>query len=154
MIDLQQVSIEIESTVDAWRAKLLQLEASLAHEKPAPDRWSISEVIGHLVDSACNNHQRFVRAQFCDELTFPKYEQNDWVTAASYGDFDWESLVQLWFHYNRMLAHLIRQIDKPNLATSCTITPYDACTLEFLIRDYVDHLHHHLDILDQRIETA
>ncbi len=64
----------IESVIEIWRTKLLSLDASDAHFKPADDRWSISEVVGHLVDSACNNHQRFVRAQFLEELVFPKYE--------------------------------------------------------------------------------
>jgi hypothetical protein len=92
---------EIDSLIELWRKKLLELDAVSAHFKPAPDRWSISEVVGHLVDSACNNHQRFVRAQYCSDFVFPKYEQNEWVAAAHYQAGDWESLVELWYHYKR-----------------------------------------------------
>lgn len=97
---------EIERLTDLWRDRLLAIAANTAHKKPSEDRWSISEVIGHLVDSACNNHQRFVRAQTTDALVFPKYEQNDWVSAANYRQCDWPSLVTLWCVYNQMLAGL------------------------------------------------
>jgi len=143
---------DIESLIERWRPKLAALDAKFVQEKPSPDRWAISEVIGHLVDSACNNHQRFVRAQFCDvELIFPKYEQNEWASAANYANCDWDSLVELWYHYNRLIATVIRNIPPKALATPCTITPYDSCTLEFLVTDYLTHLEHHFKILEERI---
>ncbi len=144
---------ELESLIESWRKKLLELHASTAHAKPDPDRWSISEVVGHLVDSACNNHQRFVRAQHCSDFVFPKYEQNEWVAAANYQACDWASLVELWYHYNRLIATLIRNIDPASLSTPCTITPYETCTLGFLVSDYLDHMKHHLNILADRAKV-
>ena len=148
-----ETATEIELLLKTWRAKLRELSPDSAHVKPSPDRWSISEVIGHLVDSACNNHQRFVRAQYSTELTFPKYEQNEWVESANYRSCNWESLVDLWYLYNIQLANLIRNIPESQLMTPCTITPYDTCTLGFLVTDYLDHLNHHFKILDGRIGT-
>lgn len=153
MSELNQTASGIEEVIDTWRDKFLDIDPKVAHSKPSADRWSISEVIGHLIDSACNNHQRFVRAQSCSEFEFPKYEQNDWVLAANYRACDWESLVQLWYHYNRQLAVLIRNIPHFSLETSCTITPYEACTLRFLVTDYLDHLKHHISKLHERIES-
>ncbi len=143
---------EIEALIEFWRRRLLELGALAAHSKPAADRWSISEVVGHLVDSACNNHQRFVRAQFCSEFVFPKYEQNEWVAAANYRECDWESLVELWYHYNRQIAGLIRNMRTSSLSTPCTITPYEPCTLGFLVSDYLDHMKHHMNKIADRIE--
>ncbi len=147
----QRTASEIETTIESWRSKLLGLGLASAQTKTSPDQWSISEVVGHLVDSACNNHQRFVRAQYCDELTFPKYEQNEWVTAGNYRECNWESLVELWYHYNRQIAVVIRNIPEAKLSTPCTISPYETCTLGFLVTDYLDHLHHHLDKLAERM---
>jgi DinB superfamily len=151
------IAAEIERLVDVWRDRLLQVAAETAHSKPSADRWSISEVVGHLVDSACNNHHRFVRAQSTNALVFPNYEQNEWVSAAHYRDGSWKSLAALWCEYNRMLAGLIRNIPAQRLGVPCTITPNDTCTLEFLVTDYLDHLNHHLAILNTRLgppETA
>ncbi len=151
MTNVDEIASELESLIESWRFELLEIEGSTAHAKPAPDRWSISEVVGHLVDSACNNHQRFVRAQTCSELVFPKYDQDDWVSAAAYRESDWESLVELWYRYNRQLAVLIRNIRVASLSTPCVITPYEPTTLGFLVEDYLAHLKHHLAILSVRI---
>ena len=150
---LEATAAGIESVVAEWRPKLIALEEDVARHKPTPERWAIAEVIGHLVDSACNNHQRFIRAQFCDdELVFPKYDQNQWAAAANYAKHDWGSLVELWCHYNSLIATVIRNIPEEALSKKCTITPYDPCTLEFLVTDYLTHLHHHFKILDGRIK--
>ena len=147
----REIADGIESLIGDWIVKLRKLEPATVNVKPAPDRWSVAELIGHLIDSACNNHQRFVRAQFCDELTFPKYEQNEWVSAADYGNCNWTSLVDLWYHYNRLVAHIIRNLPESKVSIPCTITPYETVTLGDLVTDYLEHLNHHFMILDERL---
>ena len=142
---------QIDALIESWRGTLLEIDAASAHAKPAPGRWSISEVVGHLIDSACNNHQRFVRAQHCSALVFPKYDQNEWVAAANYREFDWRSLVELWYLYNRQIVTLMRNMRESSLSTPCTITPYETCTLGFLVVDYLDHMKHHVGKLAERI---
>lgn len=112
--------------------------------RPAPDEWSQKEVVGHLIDSAANNHQRFVRAQLVPELIFPPYEQETWVQLQDYGRAPWEQLVDLWRQYNLHLAHLIRTIPEDKLGTICRIGANEAVTLGFLIEDYLAHLRLHL----------
>jgi hypothetical protein len=141
----------IVTLIDEWRPRLLRESIEAVRSKPTADRWSIAEVIGHLVDSACNNHQRFVRAQQADSLTFPKYDQNAWVIAGKYNQANWHALVGLWYLYNQHIALVIRNIPSERLSTPCTITPYDTCTLQFLVEDYLTHLIHHLDKLSERI---
>ena len=147
----QQIADRLTQTVSTWRLRLQELSHDLVRDKPSADRWSIAEVVGHLVDSACNNHQRFIRAQFLPALTFPRYEQNEWVAAAAWQTMDWQTIVNLWASYNLMLAHVMRQIPDEQLSTRCTITPYEACDLRFLVTDYLDHLRHHLQKIDERL---
>jgi hypothetical protein len=59
---------------------LLAMSEDRSRLRPAPGKWCPREVIGHLIDSASNNHQRFVRAQFQDDLVFSGYEQDAWVS--------------------------------------------------------------------------
>lgn len=143
---------QLSSIIEQWAPRLRQLSEEQIRFRPSPDRWSIAEVVGHLVDSACNNHQRFVRAQFVSELTFPKYEQNEWTAAAGYHSMDWQTLVNLWASYNAALAHLIQRIPESSLTTMCTITPFDPTDLKFLVTDYVVHQQHHLDRIDERLQ--
>ena len=139
------VAHELRRIVDTTARHLLTLDASRVAVKPAPEKWSIQEILGHLLDSAVNNHHRFVRAQAVDAFVFPKYEQDAWVAAQHYADRDWPSLIELWRLYNHHLAHVIRHIPEDKLGVSCRIGPYDPVTLGFLVEDYLAHLKHHLN---------
>ena len=111
--------------------------------------WSRKQVLGHLVDSALNNLHRFVRAQQADELVFPGYEQRLWVDAGGYQERTWPSIVRLWSELNTQVAHVVARIPADRLATRCRIGDGPPVTLEFIARDYVKHLRHHLEqILD------
>ena len=149
---LIQTSEKLVDQVTKSREWLLGFGEMMVRHKPAADRWSIAEVIGHLVDSASNNHQRFIRAQESDSLSFPKYEQNSWVAKNAYASANWESLVELWFHYNLQLARVIAQIPEEDLVKQCTIGEYEPVTLEWLATDYVDHLVHHLKKIEERVD--
>jgi DinB superfamily len=118
-------------------------------------KWSLKQVIGHLIDSASNNHQRFVRAQFSDELVFVGYEQDRWVEAQQYQTADWPALVDFWRQYNLHLARVIDAVpdavrSQPRVMHNLHQIAYVAVpetepvTLEYFMQDYVDHLSHHL----------
>jgi hypothetical protein len=148
--------------VDDLRATVIRASALLASRseeaaalRPAPGKWSAKEIIGHLVDSAAHNHQRFVRAQFQEDLVFPGYAQAEWVEAQRYQDAPWLDLLTLWRAYNLHIARLIeaipdeirlRQRKRHNLhELAWQQVPKDRpATLDYFMRDYVAHLHHHL----------
>ncbi len=71
------------------RDRLQAIDETKSARRPAPGKWSPKEIIGHLIDSASNNHQRFVRAQFQDHLIFPGYNQEAWVEAQDYQNSQW-----------------------------------------------------------------
>ena len=149
---MKNVADELVEVVEQALPWLRDLSPVTTQQRPAPDRWTISEVIGHLIDSAANNHQRFIRAQELSELTFPKYDQNSWVIKNDYANSDWSEILDLWRLYNRQLARVIAQVPDDQLHTVCTIEPYEPCSLEFLITDYLSHLKHHLRKIRERIE--
>jgi hypothetical protein len=121
----------------------------------APGKWSRKEIVGHLIDSASNNHQRFVRAQFTDELICPTYDQDAWVRSQRYRDAPWSELVSLLALFNLQLARVMDAIPaeirsmpraRHNLDRVAfhTIPAREPATLEYFMRDYVVHLEHHL----------
>ena len=142
------------------------LDLGDASERPAPQAWSPAETIGHLIDSAVNNHGRFVRAVGGGGLTFEGYDQEGWVEAGRYRDADWTDLVMLWQLYNEQLAHVIDGIsddllDEPHadhsirqLYGSTSLVPGAPATLRTLVEDYTDHLRHHLVIIDPALIDA
>jgi hypothetical protein len=115
-----------------------------AASRPSADRWSPKQILGHLLDSAVNNHQRFVRAQAAPEISFPAYEPEFWVEVQGYQECSWIELMQVWGHYNLQLARVIRRIPDDKLENVCHIGDNAPVNLEFLIEDYLVHLKDHL----------
>ena len=144
------IADELIEVVDFFAARLALLDEVTVRHKPSEERWAIIEVVGHLVDSASNNHQRFVRAQESDSLVFPKYDQNFWVRTQRYDRCSWDNLVELWKLLNLHLAHVIRQIPDHKMRAKCTITPNEPVSLSFLVEDYLVHLKHHLNKINER----
>ena len=107
---MQKTIDEFKSLIDQSSITLAGISESESKRKSAPDKWSKKEILGHLIDSAANNHQRFVRAQLSAELRIPGYEQQVWVATQRYQNESWENLLQLWKSYNLHLLHIISAI--------------------------------------------
>jgi hypothetical protein len=146
---------DFQHTIESGAARLREISEASSGIPRSEEKWSPREIIGHLIDSAANNHQRFVRAQFTDELVFSGYEQEQWVEAQGYQEEPWLALIQLWQSYNQHLLHVVRRAPeetrtklryKHNLhqIASDTITADQPVTLEFFMRDYLEHMQKHL----------
>jgi len=149
------IAEKLRGTVDQAATRLLQISDEEAGRHPSPGKWSKKEIIGHLIDSAANNHGRFVRAQGSPDLVFDGYDQDEWVRVQRYRDRPWKDLVELWQRYNQHIASVIAATDDKALARlrsrhSLDMIAFKAVpstqpvTLEYLMIDYVDHLEHHL----------
>ena len=147
-------------TIETASARLLEISDERSAVPRVEGKWSRKQIIGHLIDSAANNHSRFVRAQFNDELVFAGYEQEAWVDSQQYQEKDWNELVQLWKLYNRHILHImkvtpeetrmkLRSKHNLNVIASDKLSPDEPVTLDWFMRDYVDHMKKHLgQILD------
>ena len=142
------LAADLHSIIETARESLSRIDRDQTTLRPAPGKWSKKEILGHLVDSAVNNHQRFVRAQHCEALEFPEYEQDAWVANQNYNEVEWKDLIELWVLFNRHLVHVILQISPADLETICHIGDYPPMTLRELIVDYVAHMRHHLEQLE------
>jgi DinB superfamily len=134
---------------------LLGIDDAASSVRPAPGKWSPREIIGHLIDSASNNHQRFVRMGGREDLVVEGYEQDAWVARQRYQESPWRELVVLWLTYNRHLARVMAATPAADRTRSRSVHNLDerafravsrdrAVTLDYFMTDYVDHLEHHL----------
>lgn len=117
--------------------------------------WTAKQILGHLVDNASVNQERFVRAQCRDDLVFASYDAQRWVHLQHYNDADWEELVTLWAAINMHICHIVAMIEPERLdAPRQNHNLHEICdrdfpadqpaTLWFLIEDHFSHLEHHL----------
>jgi hypothetical protein len=142
---------DVERAVPA----LVAIPAEASAKGPAPGKWSPREIIGHLIDSASNNHQRFVRMRDRDDLVVEGYAQDEWVIAQRYQETPWRELVSFWRLYNRHLARVIcatpaADRDRPRARHNLDQRAYrqvpasQPASLGYFMSDYVDHLEHHV----------
>jgi len=155
----------LEATTNENARWLASLPEAVVTWRPTPTAWSTKEIIGHLIDSAANNHQRFVRATSQPDLVFAGYAQDEWVRVQSYHAATWSSLLALWQMYNLHIAHVMRAIpaevrerkhsnhnfDQIGFRTFDAEQPV---TLDDLMYDYVVHLEHHLAQVRDRVRGA
>lgn len=151
-----EVVADFRRTVERSAARLLALGEGERDRRAAGDGgWTPRQIVGHLVDSAANNHRRFVVGQLAGDLVFDGYAQEDWVRAQRYDAADWDALVALWRSYNLHLAHVMAHAPAEVLRRERAAHTLDRiafkavpadrpATLEYLMRDYVGHLKHHL----------
>src|SRR5712671_405250 len=146
---------ELRGAIEEFTSLLERMSDEETRKRPRPGKWCPREIIGHLIDSASNNHQRFVRAQFQDDLVFSGYEQDAWVSAQRYRDAPWDELIALWRNFNLHIARIMEAVPKDerirprarhNLDVLAwrTISREEPATLDYFMSDYVAHLKHHL----------
>lgn len=128
--------------VDIATPLLMQIGEPAFSLKPSPGQWSKKEIIGHLIDSAANNHQRFIRGQFEDDPSIA-YDQDNWNRYSYHQQIDGRQIIAFWTSYNRQLIEIMRYIPKESLGRTVTVEG-EHLTLGFLVEDYVAHLEHHL----------
>ncbi len=142
---MKALSVELARLVDSAEANLLNISEAGSSTPIRPGAWSRKQVIGHLIDSASNNHQRFVRASLEGSLEFPGYDQEGSVRVQAVQEMPWPGLIALWASYNRYLAHILAHLPEDALQAPCRIGSGTPVTLQFLAEDYLRHLAHHLD---------
>ncbi len=141
------LSLFLLRTIEQEQPNLRALDEKRASVPRGPGKWSPKEELGHLVDSAANNHIRFAGGALEAEFRGPGYAQEDWVRLHGYETMSWEAILNFWFQYNTLLARLVSRIPPARLETQCVIAGNASVTLRFLIEDYVLHMQHHIDQL-------
>ncbi|MBF9016331.1 MULTISPECIES: DinB family protein [unclassified Oceanispirochaeta] len=145
---MKNESIELNKLVQDLYEKNKDLTEDFTSIQLSEDKWSVKEIFGHLIDSAANNYQRFIRLQEDKELSFPGYG-TDWIKKVPYNSYPYASLLTLWKEYNLLLCHIFENLDESDLQNTWN-TEKGKLTLEFLVRDYISHLKLHIKHLEER----
>jgi len=122
----------------------MRVPETLANTPWREGGWTRLEVLGHMLDSAANNHQRFVRASLDGSYTGPGYQQDGWVAAHGYKEMAWPQLLAWWMTYHEILKAVVKHIPEEKLDVQCVVGGGEPVTLRFLIEDYIAHQQHHL----------
>jgi len=138
---------EINAIVQDFSDRMLDIPETEFSSRPRPEKWSQKEVVGHLIDSGQNNLRRFICGQY--EATPPKivYDQDFWVLANGYQEYNQKDIITLWKLTNGQISSVLTNMKSENRQkTARTSNDSDEeKTLEWLASDYVKHMQHHLN---------
>ena len=142
----------LRALLDRVPVRLEKIPPGRRETKPAPSQWSPREELGHLLDSAANNHQRIVRAQLEDKPAMPGYDGDRWVDLHHYQQRDWTELIGLWKALNHQMLAAAKAVPDSAWSRTCTIADSEPLTLEFVFEDYLEHMMHHLQHIGIEVE--
>lgn len=154
--DFTDVINGISRVVKTWEEKLVNLPIEAIGEKKNKQSRTIKQILGHLVDSASNNHQRIVRLQYNQYLEFPDYRQDNdlWIVVQDYQHTDWINLVQLWKFYNLHIIQIIKTVDQTKLNNYWNDFEGNKVTLSDMIEGYLFHLNLHINEIQELIDST
>jgi hypothetical protein len=135
---------KLRALIDEVPIRLNKLPSSQVELKSSPSKWSPKEELGHLLDSAANNHQRIVRTQLEDKPKMPGYDGNAWVKLHRYQQRSWPEMIELWRALNQQLLVSAEAVPDDAWSRTCTIDDSHPLTLKFVVEDYIGHMIHHL----------
>ena len=140
--------------VNDFYQKYDDLTDEITLRSPGNGEWNLKEIIGHLIDSACNNHQRFVRLQIVDELVFPDYGRDNsrWIQIAGYNELEFQDILLLWKQYNIVIGNIIKEVDNDKL-DNCWVINGDRVPLKFLMTDYLRHVRDHVKQFEETLKA-
>ena len=133
----------LQQLLDTVPLKIRTIQPDEFSRKPGPDKWSKKQILGHLIDSATNNHHRFIRAQFDHQPTI-LYDQDKWNKHGYYDQMEADHIISFWEMYNRHLLELVRRIPPEQMNRECMMGDGSTRTIAWLFDDYVRHMEHHL----------
>ncbi len=152
--DPAAIAADLHAALAEGLALFAGVDEALSQERAKPDGWCAREIVGHLIDSACNNHRRWIIGQTPGLAQFDGYEQNAWVSRQQYADEPWADIVALWAAYNRHLRHVIARTPAGNLPMSATSPDgSERISIGFLMHDYIGHIRHHVEQV-RRVTSA
>lgn len=151
---MEKISMQILGLVEKYRSLCNSIDDPVAGINLNEDSWSIKQIIGHLIDSASNNHQRIVRLLLAKTVEFPDYDKDEWLAVENHNAVGFDVLFELFCNFNRLIAHVISRIPETayhHYWKTDFLDGKDRITLEELSAHYVDHLAIHFDHLEKRI---
>ncbi|HNX87484.1 MAG TPA: DinB family protein [Paludibacteraceae bacterium] len=153
-MEFSKITNGIVEIIDSWEPKLTNLPIETITLKRNNQNRTIKQILGHLIDSASNNHQRMIRLQYNTNLTFPDYRQDNdlWIALQDFQSENWNNLIQLWKYFNLHMIQVIKSVDQFKLDNYWHDFEGTKVTLQEMIEGYLWHINLHLNEIQELID--
>jgi len=150
---MRDISHDLLISANSFYYKYKGVDDKTASKRPEPKEWSLKEIIGHLINSASNNQQRFLGLQFVPEMQSPPYQKHhlEWIGTEKFNELKFDDLFLLWQQYNILNAHIIANMDTSKLDNVLIMDDGRKIPLKAIANDYVKHLKIHLGQFEETL---
>ncbi len=153
-MDFSNITTGIKKVIETWESELINLPINTITQKRNKQNRTIKQILGHLIDSASNNHQRMIRLQYNPILIFPDYRQDNdlWIALQDFQNEDWNNMIQLWKYFNLHMIQVINSVDQSKLDNYWHDIEGTKVTLQEMIEGYLWHIDLHLNEIQELID--
>ena len=113
--------------------------------KPAPDRWSIQEILIHIADSEVNSYSRCRKIISEPGTRIYTYDQNKWSERLKYNETNHEDALALFKYLRKLTVNLIKELPEEFWKLSVEHDEYGEYTLERWLEIYEPHIPDHIN---------
>lgn len=115
------------------------------HYKPAPDKWSIQEIMIHIADSEVNSYARCRKIISEPGTRIYTYDQDKWSEKLKYNETNHEDALALFKYLRKLTVNLVKELPEEFWELSVDHDEYGAYTLERWLEIYEPHIPNHIN---------
>jgi uncharacterized damage-inducible protein DinB len=140
------ITMTLAQQIDNTLAQLRGISEAQAQSRYAPGKWSIKEVVGHMIDTERIFGYRALRFARNDQTPLSGFEQNDYVTNGSFDEQSLSDLASEFEHVRRANIYLLRGLSGDAWSRHGTASD-NAVSVRALAYMMAGHELHHMNII-------
>jgi hypothetical protein len=149
LVDEGDIAETLARQIDGTLAFYRSISDEQSRGRYAPDKWTVKQVMGHMIDTERVFQFRATAFSRGDEGPLPSMEQNAWMANCDFDARSWTSLVEEFKTVRASTIALFRHLpeealDRRGIASG---NPVSVRALGYMI---AGHERHHLAILKER----
>ncbi len=113
-------------------------------KKPSPDKWSIKEILCHMVDTELNYSVRMKKVIAEDNPQLMKFDQDAWAQRLNYPEWDTKETILLFGLSRNSLANILQNLPADAWNRTGEHPEHGTLTLHNLLEGANQHCKHHL----------
>ncbi len=128
---------------------LESLDAAKRDHRYAEGKWTVKEVLGHLIDCERVFAYRTLRIARNDQTPLPGFDENLFAGEAGHARCDWSTLLEEFIEVRRSSILMLRHLP-PDAWARLGTTNSQPVSARALVYIMIGHVTHHLEILKER----
>jgi hypothetical protein len=143
------VLAELEHQIESFTTLLKGIPLEKSGFSYAEGKWTIVELLGHILDTERIMAYRALRIARNDATHLPGFDENDYVANAHFADRSLDSMREEFEHLRKANLFLIKSFNETELAR-VGISNDKPISVKALVFIMAGHLNHHIRILNER----